>query len=349
MSTAPSYRYSHTVGFFGGGEGGRGFNDPVDVALGRDGVLYVVNRGDTDTAARLLAKHVTVCTVDEEYIGKFGTGGSGDGHLMWPAAIALDRDENVYISDEALQRVSIFDKSGRFLAKWGRKGTGPGEFDRPAGIAFDPEGNLVVVDGLNSRVQRYTPEGGYLGGWGRPGTGDGELNMPWGVAVAAGGEVYVADWRNDRIQKFDVDGGHLATLGSSGVGEGQFRRPAGVAVDEDGYVYVADWGNERVQVLGPDGGSVARFRGESGLNRWARDYFVANQDELEERGKADMEPEPDTDPSSPEYFREQSASIEKLFWGPTSVKLDGAGRMFVVESARYRIQVYQRQPDDGSG
>ena len=76
--------------------------------------------------------------------------------------------------------------------------------------------------------------------------------------------------------------------------------------------------------------------------------FGATRDELEERRKADMEPEPDADPSSPDYSREQSASVEKLFWGPTSVKLDGAGRMFVVESARYRIQVYQRQSRDGS-
>ena len=40
--------------------------------------------------------------------------------------------------------------------------------------------------------------------------------------------------------------------------------------------------------------------------------------------------------------REESANIEKLFWGPTSVKLDDEGRMYVVESCRYRIQVYQR-------
>ena len=342
MKPAPSYRYSHSVGFFGGGEGGKGFNDPVDVALGRDGVLYVVNRGDTDTAARLLAKHVTVCNVDEEYLGKFGTGGKDDGHLMWPASIALDQDENVYVSDEALQRISIFSKSGEFLAKWGCKGTGDGEFDRPAGIAFDPEGNLLVVDGLNSRVQRYTADGRYLGSWGGPGAGDGELNMPWGVAVAASGDVYVADWRNDRIQRFDADGRHLTTWGTPGRGDGQFRRPSGVAVDGHGYVYVADWGNERVQILDPDGGFVALFLGESGVTSWGQDYFVANQDELEERRKADMEPEPDTDPSSPDYFRERSASVEKLFWGPTSVKLDGAGRMFVVESGRYRIQVYQR-------
>ena len=36
------YRYSHTIGFYA--QLGRGFNNPVDVAVGRDGVLYVLNR-----------------------------------------------------------------------------------------------------------------------------------------------------------------------------------------------------------------------------------------------------------------------------------------------------------------
>ena len=30
--------------------------------------------------------------------------------------------------------------------------------------------------------------------------------------------------------------------------------------------------------------------------------------------------------------------FEKLLWGPTSVKLDDEGRLFIVESRRFRIQ-----------
>ena len=41
---------------------------------------------------------------------------------MWPSSIAVDQDENLYISDEALQRITILDKRGQFLAKWGTKG-----------------------------------------------------------------------------------------------------------------------------------------------------------------------------------------------------------------------------------
>ena len=339
MKPKPMYEYSHTVGFHA--LIGRGFNNPIDVAIGRDEVLYVVNRVGPEVEVRLGYKRVTMCTVEEEYLGEFGTGGAADGQMMWPASIAVDKEGNVYISDEALHRISIFDWQGRFLDSWGRRGRCDGEFDRPAGIAFDKDENLLIVDGLNSRVQRFAKEGRFLGGWGRPGNGSGEFNIPWGIATDDKGDVYVADWRNDRIQKFGSDGNHLATWGESGDGDREFHRPSGVAVDADGNVFIADWGNERVQMLDPEGRFLDKFRGESGVSKWGDDYFVSNRDELEERRKADMEPELDLSPR--DSYREESASVEKLFWGPTSVKVDAQGRVYVVESCRHRIQVYRRK------
>jgi len=336
--TQDLYRYSHTVGFYA--QVGRGFNNPVDVALGRDGVLYVLNRAGSDIELRMPYKRVTMCTLDETYLGQFSSGGSADGQLMWPVAIAIDADDHIYISDEALQRISIFDRQGRFLSQWGVQGHGAGEFDRPAGIAFDPDQHLLVVDGLNHRVQRYTKDGRFLGQWGTAGHGPGQLNLPWGIAVDRAGDVYVADWRNDRIQKFDVQGRFLASYGTSGQSDGEFSRPAGVAVDQEGNVYVADWGNERVQVLDPDGGFLAKFRGQAGLSKWGESYFIANQDELEERQKADLEPELNLSPTDDR--REESASIEKFFWGPTAVKVDDEGKVYVVDSCRHRIQLYRK-------
>jgi len=67
-------------------------------------------------------------------------------------------------------------------------------------------------------------------------------------------------------------------------------------------------------------------------------YFISNQDELEERQKADLEPPLDLPPT--DATRYASASIEKLFWGPIAVKVDDQGRLYVVESCRHRIQVY---------
>jgi DNA-binding beta-propeller fold protein YncE len=336
--TQNQYRYSHTIGFYA--QNGRGFNNPVDVALGRDGLLYVLNRAGSDVELRMPYKRVTMCTLDEDYLGEFSSGGTEDGQMMWPTAIAIDAKGNLYISDEALQRISIFDSQGRFLAKWGVKGNAAGMFDRPASMAFDLDQHLLVVDGLNNRIQRYTTDGRFLGQWGQGGHGPGEFNLPWGIAVDRAGDVYVADWRNDRLQKFDAQGKFLASFGASGRGDGQFSRPAGVAVDAEGIIYVADWGNERVQVLSPDGGFLAKLRGESGVSKWGESYFIANQDERQERQKADLEPDLNLSPN--DDLREESASIEKFFWGPTAVKIDDQGRLYVVESCRHRIQVYRK-------
>ena len=114
------YRYSHTIGFYG--LGGRGFNNPVDVAIRRDGMLYVLNRAGTEIDVRMGYKRVSMCTLAEEYHGDFSSGGTGDGQIMWPVAMALDAEENVYISDEALQRISIFDTAGHLPRQVGPAG-----------------------------------------------------------------------------------------------------------------------------------------------------------------------------------------------------------------------------------
>lgn len=339
MTVRDSYRYSHTLGFCT--IDGQGFFHPVDVGMGRDRVLYVLNRGTMEMGDVMFYKRITVCTTDDEYLGQFSGGGTGDGQIMWPSSIAVDENENLFIADEALHRITILDKKGRFLDKWGKNGRGEGEFDRPANIVFEKDGNLLVVDGLNNRVQRYTKEGTFLGQWGSRGTGDGEFNMPWGIAVDHADNVYVADWRNDRIQKFEADGKHLASWGSSGEGEGQFNRPSGLAVDQEGNIYVADWGNERVQVLDPEGAFVAQFRGESGLSKWAEDWFASDHmDLLEVRQKSDMDPP--LDPPVGEFFRNEPAGIEKLFWAPTTVKVDAEGKVYVIDTCRHRIQVYEK-------
>ena len=339
MTITAAFQYTHTVGCYA--IRGFGFTNPVDVAVAGDGLLYVVSRGNLDFEGNRSTKRVTVCNVAGEFLGEFSTGGAGHGEIMWPACIAVDSEGNLYVSDEALSRITVFGKEGEFLASWGTRGSGDGEFDHPSGIAFDNDGNLLVADGLNGRIQRWTTGGKYLGSWGNKGAAEGEFNMPWGVTVDHEGNVYVADWRNDRVQKLDSAGRHLATFGSSGHGDGELHRPAGVAVDRDGNVYVADWGNERVQVLSPAGGFIAKLRGESGYSKWAQEWFLSNEDILEERDNADLEPQVESTPWG-DFVRDESANVESRLWGPTAVKLDADGRVFIVDSLRHRLQVYER-------
>jgi DNA-binding beta-propeller fold protein YncE len=163
--------------------------------------------------------------------------------------------------------------------------------------------------------------------------------MPWGITLDSDGNIYVADWRNDRIQKFTAEGKFLAVFGEHGEADGQLNHPSSVAVDSEGYVYVADWGNERVQVFDPEGGFVMKLRGSAGLSKWAEDFLRANADEAEGRAKANLEPEVGQFGGDP---HEESSHIEKYFWAPVSVKLDDYGRLYVTESNRHRVQVYER-------
>ena len=69
-----NYRYSHVIGFLS--VSGRGFNNPVDLAVGNDGTLFVLNRAGSDVAERMVSKRITICTVEEDYFGEFAYGGS---------------------------------------------------------------------------------------------------------------------------------------------------------------------------------------------------------------------------------------------------------------------------------
>ena len=327
-------RYDRTIGL--ATMEGRGFFFPSDTAVGRDGHLYTVNRGvDIDKRG----VRITDYDLESEFFRTFGSIGNGGGQFVSPTALAADGLGRLYVADEYTHRIVVFEPDGTPVADWGIHGAGPGELDSPSGLAFDGDDNLYVADHRNQRIQKFTKDGHYVSSFGSEGTGQGQLNLPWGITADARGEIYVADWRNDRIQRFTADGEHVATYGGPGRGDGQFYRPAGVAVDGEGYMYVADWGNERVQVLDPEGGFVAKLRGAATESRWAEEFLSANAEEAEARQTADLEPALEQFGGDP---HEESAHVEKFFWAPVSVKLDSAGRLYVTESNRHRVQVYQR-------
>ena len=329
-----TFRYTHTIGR--GEEAGPGFKNPVSVARGADDVLYVVSRAYDYRAD---SKRITVCTVGaEEYIGEIGNGGrlggdlmdsgenASDGSLVWPTSIALDSDENLYITDEWLNRVAIFTKDGDWLGSWGVVGEGDGEFSQPSGIHLDADDNVFLVDTGNNRVQKYTKDGKYISSFGSFGTGDGELNMPWGIDLDADGNIYVADWRNDRIQKFDPNGNFLMKFGSTGSGEGEFKRPTDVAVDKEGIIYIADWDNDRVQVFDSNGLFITIILGDATLSKWGITKLDANPDMKLEREIA------------------QGLERERFLRGPIGVEVDDQDRLFIVDSQRNRIQIYRKLP-----
>ena len=316
---------------------GRGFEYPTDTVVAKNGRLYVLNRS-RDFGER--GVRVTVLDLASEYYGTFGHYGHGDGQMVSPASAAEDSQGRIFVSDDYTHRITAFDYDGNFVSKWGAHGADKGELDGPSGVAFDDDDNLYVADTHNNRVQKFTASGVFLLAFGSRGFAEGQLNLPWGVTVALGGDVYVADWGNDRIQRFSPDGDFIAAYCQPGRGAGELQRPSGVAVDERGYMYISDWGNERVQVLDVDGNPLQVLRGQATLSKWAANFLEINIEEREARASADLEPDiAFLDLDDPHA---ESAHIEKYFWSPMSVKLDEAGRLYVTEGNRHRIQVYQR-------
>ena len=103
--------------------------------------------------------------------------------------------------------------------------------------------------------------------------------------------------------------------------------PTGVAVDSDGDVYVTDWGNHRVQIYGPDGHFVTTLVGDAQQpSPWTQTYIDANPDIVKARRRANMEP-------------------EWRFRRPVAVNIDENDQIFVLETARHRLQVYDKVKD----
>ena len=326
-------QYMDTVGFTAD-QGGRGFLLPTDMVVRSDGRIFVASRSNTGA---LEIVGIQMVTREHGFFGQVGERGEEPGQMVWPSALALDSDENLYLADDFLQRITAYDREGNLISIWGAKGSGDGELNGPSGMVFDSDDNLVLVDHRNHRVQKFTKDGRFLDAWGSFGHGDGQFNLPWGITRDRQGDLYVADWRNDRIQKMAPDGRFIATYGSSGDGDGQFSRPSGLAVDSKGNIYVADWGNQRVQVLDPDGNFLLKLRGEATLSAWAREYLEAQADENEARSSFVPIFEVDTDDPS-----EVSARTEPYFWDPVTVVVDDDDRAYVLETCRNRFQIYEK-------
>ena len=322
-----TYTYSHCVGR--SADGGLGFTYPVDLSFAPGHVVYVLSRSrEFNPSMRVTKCSLGVEPGQEEFIFEFGSYGSGDLQFMQPTSIAVDKDENVYVSDEALTRISIFDSEGNFLDKWGTPGSGDGELDRPWGLTFDRQDDLWVVDSGNNRIQKFTKDGKFLAKWGKEGSGEGEFNMPWGITLDDEGDVYVADWANSRVQKLTPEGRYLMSFGAPGSGQGEMRRPSGVAVDEEGDVYVVDWGNSQVHAYGPDGSYLTTFIGDAQQpSKWAQMTIDANPDIQRARRRV------------------KSLEPEWRFWYPTQVEIDEMRRIFITDPQRSRLQIYIKEKD----
>ncbi len=239
---------------------------PVDIAYDSNGNAFIAKQYD----------EVEIYNASGNYVTVFGGYGNSNGKFDMTFAVAVDHNDNVYVTDYNHGRVQKFTTSGTYVSKFNLHNGGPAQ-----GIAVDSSNNVYVVNGSGD-VEKFNSSGTYQSTLNTPsgtkhiaidgsnvlyiadysssryrkyttaGVLQSTVNLafkPYGITVDASGNVYVTAVDNDRIYKYSPAGAALANWGGSGSGVGQFRAPHGLEKDNSGNIYVADYNNSRIQGL----------------------------------------------------------------------------------------------------
>ena len=195
-------------------------------------------------------------TRGEGKIGTFGSHGDRPHEMVYPAGIATDDAENIYVtSDHKLQK---FTSRGKLIKCTGEKEKKEGEFDGPLGLTlYDNE--VYVCDRNNHRIQKFDLDLNFVRSIGSRGKGRGEFDAPLDIKFDTAGNMYVAEWGNGRVQVMDRSGQFIREFG-----EGKLKRPSGLHI-ADKYVYVSDESGDCIVVYETSGQFVTSF-GRPGQN-----------------------------------------------------------------------------------
>ncbi len=270
-------------------------------------------------------------------IGRFLFGKEAPQEMVSPRGVCTDGKDRLFVADDALKGVHVFDLDTREYALWLPPQTAT-PFVEPISCAWDPLGRLLVSDSASGVIHAFGRRGEHLGT-----LGSGALRRPCGLAVRAG-RIYVADPGVHQVVVLDGSGGEVGRLGERGSGAGQLNFPTYVAVDSSGEVCVSDSLNFRVQIFGPDGsprhtigkkgdmpGTFAQPKGiaidPDGHIFVVDSHFEAVQ-VFDRRGVLLMT-----------FGKEGTAAGE--FYLPVGMWIDTMGRVFVADSYNRRVQVFQ--------
>ena len=235
------------------------------------------------------------------------------------------------------------------------------QFNSPMGMARDGQGNVFVADFANSVVRKLSADGtvSTVAGTGSQGySGDGgpatsaQLAFPSAVAVDNNGDLFIADYFNGCVRKVDAKG----TISTLATASGFFVR--GVAADGSGNVYFSSSyeGVWKVDALGVTtkivGNGTPGFSGDGGLATDAQTSGVAGMT-LDNAGnlyfaevlnsdirKVDTKGIITTIAGNQQfgYDGDGGPATNAKMNGPTDIRADAAGDLYIVDSSNNRIR-----------
>lgn len=204
-----------------------------------------------DTATGQIKDVATILKFDEK--GNLVTS-FGNGLLIFPHGIHVDRDGNVWVTDGQ-------DNAPRPSRAGGPGGPGvapaPGA---PGASPQPPRANSAATKG--HQVYKFSPDGKLLLTLGKPGGANAPdyFFQPNDVITSPDGNfIFVSEGHAStpgttaRVLKFDKSGKFISSFGKWGNGDGDFDQPHALAFDSKGLLYVGDRNNNRVQVFDQNG------------------------------------------------------------------------------------------------
>lgn len=203
---------------------------PVAVAVSRDGTLFVAetNSEKLKIFPQYDAMVVDFKTSDLSIYRRFAP--------VQPAALYIDREDNLYVADRGNHQVLIFNSAGKFKSAITDAGS-------PADIWVDLSGSILVADPGFGGIRVYSPQGA----WQRTlGASTPQFKEPLRVkalTVDRRGRIWVVEEGGQKIKALDSAGNLVMTFVS-----GIFS-PTDLALDEQDNLYVLEQGGNRISVF----------------------------------------------------------------------------------------------------
>jgi DNA-binding beta-propeller fold protein YncE len=144
-------------------------------------------------------------SLDGKKLRAISTASTKDDTLNAPNAVALDSDQNIYVSDTGNQRLVVYDKNGKFIRiiNGSTDGKGDSKFVNPRGIGVEPDGTLLMVDNMTHYVYGFNKKGKQVFQFGGLGSDKDQFYLPNGLFVDNSGEVLITDTVNRRVAVYN--------------------------------------------------------------------------------------------------------------------------------------------------